>query len=33
MRKRQILGTIEGMHGQGRYLGEQRKLEECNGVS
>ena len=33
IRKGQVLGTMEGMYGQGRYLGEQREFEEYNGTS
>ena len=33
MRKRQILGTIEGMHSRRKYVGEQEKPEECNEAS
>ena len=32
MRKRQIYSMMEGMYGQGRYMGEQGKLKECNGI-
>jgi len=32
-RKRQILGTIEGMHSRRKYVGEQEKPEECNEAS
>jgi len=32
MRKRQISSAIEGMHSQGKYIEEQRKLEKYNGI-
>jgi len=32
MRKRQVLGTMEGMYHRRRYMGKQGKLEECDGI-
>ena len=32
MRKGQVSGTMERMHGKRRHLGEQEKFEEHNGV-
>jgi len=33
VRKGEIFGTMEGMHGRGRHMGKQRKFEECDGAS
>ena len=33
VRKREIFGTMERMHGGRRHMGEQGKLEECDGIS
>jgi len=33
VRKREIFGTMERMHGGRRHMGKQGKLEECNGIS
>jgi len=33
VRKREVLGKIEGLHSQGGHLGKQGELEEYNGFS
>jgi len=33
MRKEEIFGTMERMHGGGRHMGKQRKSKECDGAS
>ena len=32
MKKRQVLSMMKGIHSQEEHLGEQRELEEHNGV-